>query len=178
MDFVYRWADGMHVNVRLDDQKLCLLVMIGVRADGREELVALTDGYREAAESSADLLVRDCRRRGMRASVLAAETGRWDSGARCARCSRRPASSVAGSTRYRMLLPALPKSRARGRRSARKDLSAAQRSEGAAHPRERGQTVRGDLSMVRSFRRRSPRSATTSSSCWRSTTSRPSTGFI
>ena len=71
MDFVYLWADGIHVNVRLDDQKLCLLVMIGVRSDGRKELVALTDGYREAAESWADLL-RDCRRRGMRAPVLAA----------------------------------------------------------------------------------------------------------
>jgi transposase-like protein len=48
--------------------------MIGVRADGRKELVALTDGYREAAESWADLL-RDCRRRGMRAPVLAAGDG-------------------------------------------------------------------------------------------------------
>ena len=74
VDFVYLWADGIHVNVRLDDQKLCLLVMIGVRADGRKELVALTDGYREAAESWADLL-RDCRRRGMRAPVLAAGDG-------------------------------------------------------------------------------------------------------
>ena len=74
VDFVNLWADGIHVNVRLDDQKLCLLVMIGVRADGRKELVALTDGYREAAESWADLL-RDCRRRGMRAPVLAAGDG-------------------------------------------------------------------------------------------------------
>ena len=57
-----------------DDQRLCLLVMIGVRADGRKELVALTDGYREAAQSWADLL-RDCRRRGMRAPVLAAGDG-------------------------------------------------------------------------------------------------------
>jgi transposase-like protein len=74
-DYVYLWADGIHVNVRLGDQaKLCLLVMIGVRADGRKELVALTDGYREAAESWADLL-RDCRRRGMRAPVLAAGDG-------------------------------------------------------------------------------------------------------
>src|SRR4029077_8854447 len=74
VDFVYLWADGIHVSVRLDDQKLCLLVMIGVRADGRKELVALTDGYREAAESWADLL-RDCRRRGIRAPVLAAGDG-------------------------------------------------------------------------------------------------------
>jgi len=74
VDFVYLWADGIHVNIRLAEHKLCLLVMIGVRADGRKELVALTDGYRESAESWADLL-RDCKRRGMRAPALAAGDG-------------------------------------------------------------------------------------------------------
>ena len=58
------------MNIRLADPHLCLLVMIGVRADGRKELAALADGYRESAESWADLL-RDCARRGMRAPVLA-----------------------------------------------------------------------------------------------------------
>jgi transposase-like protein len=48
--------------------------MIGVRADGRKELISLTDGYRESTESWADLL-RDCKRRGMRAPVLAAGDG-------------------------------------------------------------------------------------------------------
>ena len=51
VDDVYLWADGIHVNIRLDEHKLCLLVMIGVRVDGRKELVALTDGYRESTES-------------------------------------------------------------------------------------------------------------------------------
>jgi transposase-like protein len=74
VDFVYLWADGIHVNIRLEEHKLCLLVMIGVRADGRKELIALTDGYRESTESWADLL-RDCKRRGMRAPVLAAGDG-------------------------------------------------------------------------------------------------------
>jgi transposase-like protein len=74
VDFVYLWADGIHVNIRLEEHKLCLLVMIGVRADGRKELVALADGYRESSESWADLL-RDCKRRGMRAPVLAAGDG-------------------------------------------------------------------------------------------------------
>jgi transposase-like protein len=74
LDYVYLWADGIHLNVRLDEEKLCLLVMIGVRVDGTKELVALTDGYREATESWADLL-RDCRRRGMRAPVLAVGDG-------------------------------------------------------------------------------------------------------
>jgi transposase-like protein len=74
VDYVYLWADGIHVNIRLEEHKLCLLVMIGVRADGRKELIALADGYRESAESWADLL-RDCKRRGMRAPVLAAGDG-------------------------------------------------------------------------------------------------------
>ena len=73
-DYVYVWADGIHVNIRLEEAKLCLLVMIGVRADGRKELIALADGYRESSESWADLL-RDCARRGMRAPVLAAGDG-------------------------------------------------------------------------------------------------------
>jgi transposase-like protein len=74
VDYVYTWADGIHVNVRLEEAKLCLLVLIGVRADGRKELIALTDGYREASESWADLL-RDAKRRGMRAPVLAVGDG-------------------------------------------------------------------------------------------------------
>ncbi len=73
-DYVYLWADGIHVNIRLEEHKLCLLVMIGVRADGRKELIALADGYRESTGSWADLL-RDCARRGMRAPVLAAGDG-------------------------------------------------------------------------------------------------------
>ena len=59
VDFVYLWVDGIHLKVRLEQEKLCLLVMIGVRADGRKELVALTDGYRESTESWAGLL-RGC----------------------------------------------------------------------------------------------------------------------
>src|SRR5689334_21865955 len=74
VDYVYLWADGIHVNIRLEEHKLCLLVLIGVRADGRKELVALADGYRESTESWADLL-RDAARRGMRAPVLAIGDG-------------------------------------------------------------------------------------------------------
>lgn len=74
VDYVYTWADGIHVNIRLDEEKLCLLVLIGVRVDGTKELIALTDGYRESTGSWADLL-RDCKRRGMRAPVLAVGDG-------------------------------------------------------------------------------------------------------
>jgi putative transposase len=74
VDYVYCWVDGIHPKVRLEADKVCLLVIIGVRADGTKELVALSDGFRESAESWADLL-RDCKRRGMRAPVLAVGDG-------------------------------------------------------------------------------------------------------
>lgn len=73
-DYVYVWVDGIHFKVRLDQDKVCLLVMIGVRADGKKELIALADGFRESTESWADLL-RSCRRRGMSAPVLAVGDG-------------------------------------------------------------------------------------------------------
>ena len=73
-DFVYVWADGVHLKVRLDQAKACVLVMIGVRADGSKELIALDEGYRESSESWANLL-RDAARRGMHAPVLAVGDG-------------------------------------------------------------------------------------------------------
>jgi putative transposase len=73
-DYVYIWADGVHFNVRLEEDRLCCLVIVGVRADGTKELVALADGYRESTECWADLL-RDLKRRGMGAPVLAVGDG-------------------------------------------------------------------------------------------------------
>ena len=72
-DFVYVWVDGVHFNVRLEEERLCCLVMVGVRLDGHKELVAIRDGYRESTDSWAALL-RDSRR-GMRAPVLAVGDG-------------------------------------------------------------------------------------------------------
>jgi transposase-like protein len=69
VDYVYCWADGIHFNVRLEDERLCALVIVGVRADGRKELVAICDGQRESTGAWADLL-RDAKRRGMRAPVV------------------------------------------------------------------------------------------------------------
>jgi putative transposase len=74
VDYVYVWADGIHFNVRLEEERLCALVIVGVRADGTKELVAIEDGYRESTESWADVL-RDLKRRGMRAPVLAVGDG-------------------------------------------------------------------------------------------------------
>jgi transposase-like protein len=70
VDYVYCWADGIHFTVRLGDGgRLCCLVIVGVRADGRKELVAVAGGTRESADDWAELL-RDLRRRGMRSPVV------------------------------------------------------------------------------------------------------------
>ena len=74
VDYVYVWVDGIHFNIRLEEERLCTLVVVGVRADGTKELVAIADGYRESTDSWADLL-RDLRSRGMRAPVLAVGDG-------------------------------------------------------------------------------------------------------
>src|SRR5499427_1341624 len=74
IDYVYLWADGVHFNIRLEQDRLCCLVLIGVRADGHKELVAVGDGYRESEESWSEVL-RDLKRRGMRAPVLAVGDG-------------------------------------------------------------------------------------------------------
>ena len=68
-DYVYCWADGIHFNLRLEDGRLCCLVIVGVRADGTKELVAVADGERESGDAWAELL-RDLRRRGMGAPVV------------------------------------------------------------------------------------------------------------
>lgn len=73
-DYVYWWADGIHFNVRLEEDRLCCLVIVGVRPDGTKELVALADGYREDTESWLDLL-RSLKTRGLDGPCLAVGDG-------------------------------------------------------------------------------------------------------
>jgi transposase-like protein len=73
-DYVYVWADGVHFRVRLDDDRLCTLVLIGVRPDGTKELIAVEDGYRESTESWSTVL-RGLKRRGMQPPALAIGDG-------------------------------------------------------------------------------------------------------
>ena len=101
VDYVYVCADGIHFNVRLEEARLCALVIVGVRTDGTKELVSITDGHRESTESWADVL-RDLqapghdrpgagrRRRGPRVLGSARPTS-----------SPRPSTSGAGCTRWR-----------------------------------------------------------------------------
>ena len=73
-DYVYVWVDGVHFRIRLEDDRLCTLVMIGARPDGTKELVAVEDGYRESTESWRTVL-RDLKRRGMQAPAVAVGDG-------------------------------------------------------------------------------------------------------
>jgi transposase-like protein len=120
--YVYGWAGGIHLNVRLGEAEACVLVLIGVRADGSKELVALKDGYRESGESWADLLLRDCARRGMHAPVLAVgggALGLWKALAEVF-CDTREQRCWVHRTAH--VLDAMPKSAQRGAKKAFQDI--------------------------------------------------------
>ena len=73
--YCYLFLDGVHVTVRLgEDDRLCLLVVIGVREDGEKELLAVEDGYRESTDSWAAVL-RDLRDRGLNCPKLVTGDG-------------------------------------------------------------------------------------------------------
>ena len=62
--YVYVWADGVHFNIRLEEGRQCILVLMGATAEGKKELIALADGYRESEQSWKELLL-DCKARGL-----------------------------------------------------------------------------------------------------------------
>jgi putative transposase len=62
--YVYVWADGVHFNIRLEEDRQCILVLMGATADGQKELIAVTDGYRESEQSWKELLL-DVKARGL-----------------------------------------------------------------------------------------------------------------
>jgi putative transposase len=62
--YVYVWADGVHFNIRLEEDRQCILVLMGATADGKKELIAVSDGYRESEQSWKALLL-DCQSRGL-----------------------------------------------------------------------------------------------------------------
>ena len=63
-EYVYLWVDGIHFNVRLEDDRQCILVVMGATAEGKKELIAVHDGYRESEQSWRELLV-DLKSRGL-----------------------------------------------------------------------------------------------------------------
>jgi putative transposase len=62
--YVYLWVDGIHFNIRLEEDRQCILVLMGATADGRKELIAIVDGYRESEQSWMELLL-DVKSRGL-----------------------------------------------------------------------------------------------------------------
>jgi transposase-like protein len=62
--YVYLWVDGVHFNIRLEEDRQCILVLMGATADGKKELIAITDGYRESEQSWMELLL-DVKSRGL-----------------------------------------------------------------------------------------------------------------
>jgi putative transposase len=64
MEYVYVWADGVHFNVRLEEDRLCVLVLMGATKDGHKELIAVSDGFRESEQSWKELLL-DVKSRGL-----------------------------------------------------------------------------------------------------------------
>jgi putative transposase len=69
--YVYVWADGVYFNIRLEEDRQCILVLMGATADGQKEVIALSDGYRESEESWKALLL-DCQARGLTTAPLLA----------------------------------------------------------------------------------------------------------
>jgi transposase-like protein len=63
-EYVYLWVDGVHFNIRLEEDRQCILVVMGATAEGKKELVALHDGYRESEQSWMELLL-DVKSRGL-----------------------------------------------------------------------------------------------------------------
>lgn len=62
--YVYVWADGVHFNIRLEEDRQCILVLMGATADSKKELIAVVDGHRESEQSWRALLL-DCKQRGL-----------------------------------------------------------------------------------------------------------------
>ena len=166
---MYVWADGVHFNVRLEEDRLCCLVIVGVRVDGTKELVAIADGYRESTESWADLL-RDLKRRGMRAPTLALGDGALGFWGAFREVFAAPAPSGAGSTRSPTSSTSLPKS---AQPDARRDVAEIRDAEDREQPSRAVDAFAHDYAAK--WPKAVAKSSTTSNLSSRSSTSPPST---
>jgi len=96
---VYVWADGIHVQARLEDEKQCILVLIGATPEGKKELLSFTDGARESAQDWRELLL-DLKKRGLiiapKLAIADGALGFWKA---IGEVSRRHRNSAAGCTR-------------------------------------------------------------------------------
>jgi len=72
--YVYIWADGIYFNIRSDDARQCILVIIGVTSRGKKEFLAIEDGYRESEQSWTEVLI-NLKERGFKPPKLAVGDG-------------------------------------------------------------------------------------------------------
>ncbi len=111
--YVYLWVDGVHFNIRLEEDRQCILVLMGATADGRKELIAVADGYRESEQSWKALLL-DVKVRGLaidpKLAIGDGALGFWKAlpqvypttaratllGAQDGQCARQAAQTLAG----------------------------------------------------------------------------------
>jgi transposase-like protein len=166
VDYVYIWADGVYVNVRLPDadgaqDRLCLLVIVGVRPDGAKQLVAVADGYREDTDAWADVL-RDLRDRGMTAPTVAVGDGAlgfWGAleqvfpTTRVQRCWVHKVANVLAALPKRLhadAKAALARIYTAETRAGAVDAASAFASQFAAYPKATGK-ITGDLDVLLTF---------------------------
>ena len=98
-NYVYLWVDGVHFNIRLEEDRQCILVVLGATADGKKELIAVADGYRESEQSWKSLLL-DVKARGLIVDPkLATGDGALGFWKACRKFFRRRGSNAAGCTR-------------------------------------------------------------------------------
>jgi hypothetical protein len=113
-------VDGVHFTIRLEEERLCALVVIGVRPDGTKEVVALEDGYRESAESWRTLL-RDLKRRAARPGARGRRWGAGLLGRRARRVARDRGAALLGASDRQRVGQAPQESPATGEAGAARD---------------------------------------------------------
>jgi putative transposase len=139
--YLYCWVDGIYLAAGQEDEKSALLCVLGLRADGQKELLALGLGYRESAESWAGVL-RDLRERGMRAPLLVVGDGALGIWAALDSVWPRCRRQRCWNHRVLNVLDALPK---RLWPQVRKDLRAATKAASRAEARRQLEAIAADL---------------------------------
>jgi transposase-like protein len=170
--YVYIWADGIHLEARLEDEKQCILVLIGATPEGRKELVGFTDGARESAHDWRDLLL-DLKRRGLDVSprlVMAdGALGFWKAAGEVWPTTREQRCWVHKTAN---VLAKLPKSQQPKAKRALQEIWMAESKATA----ELAFDAFIESYTPKNTKRRPTASARTATRCWLSTTSPPSTG--
>ena len=171
-DYVYVWADGVHFNVRLDEDRLCCLVIVGVRADGTKELVAIADGYRESTESLGRPAARPAPARACAPRCSPSVTGRSGSGRALREVFPETRAQRCWVHKVANVLNALPTSvQPTARRMLAEIRDAEDRDHAVRRDRRVRHRVRREVAQGGRQDRRRPRAAARAS-----TTSPPSTG--